>query len=366
MYKLLLLISFALTAIASNLVAEEIVVQAEGSAVKTATLPNHVYEARAIADALQSVVQSGAQSLGSFSLVENGKVVFDQVSAQSNIKIAGYRVLSVKDDGNKVSARLEILLLPSGNIENALTCRQPTNLDIVFKWQGVTSAKMLPFWFQINEQLIKSKITKQINTDGKFNTVRKSSGQSDDQTNYSVYETTSTTAISTPNYTITLKIALDTRNKSNLLLQSKTLIAKAQSGLIRQSQVINSTELQADFGLETILLTNNISSGRKDLETLQKGIAELARLSVAETLKKLECKNIISKIKFTNKGLEIDYGYQDGLLETDIFSAYGTGTKQYYFTVKEMGNNSTTLHALSQNTNINLYHGLNIQLLERF
>ena len=67
-----------------------------------------------------------------------------------------------------------------------------------------------------------------------------------------------------------------------------------------------------------------------------------------------------------NKSLEIDYGYRDGLLETDIFSAYGTKTKQYYFTVKKMGDNSTTLHALSQNTNIKVYDGLNIQLLERF
>ena len=93
MYKILILISLALTAISSNLFAEEIVIQAEGNALKTATLPNHVYEARAIADALQSVVQSAAQSLGSFSLVENGRVVFDQISTQSNIKIAGYRVL---------------------------------------------------------------------------------------------------------------------------------------------------------------------------------------------------------------------------------------------------------------------------------
>ena len=114
------------------------------------------------------------------------------------------------------------------------------------------------------------------------------------------------------------------------------------------------------------LLTNSIGSGRKDLEKFQQGIAELAQLSVAKTLEKLECKNFSSKIKYKNGSLQIDYGFQDGLLETEIFSTYGTGTKQYYFTVKEMSNNSTTLHALSQNSNVKLYDGLNIQLLERF
>ena len=366
MYKLLLIISFALTVISSDLVAEDLVVQVEGSAVKTASLPAHVYEARAIADALHSVVQSGAQSLGSFSLVENGKVLFDQISAQSNIKIAGYRVLSIKDYGDKVSAKLEVLLLPSGNGKKSPTCRQPTNLDIALKWQGVFSKKTIPFWMQIDEQSVLSRITQQINADGKFNTFGKVSVQDEDQSSYSLYETKSVTTTSNPKYTISLKIILDTKNNSNFLHQSKNLIIKIQSDLIRRLQIINSAELQADFRIENIILNNNISSGRRNLDNLQIEIAKLAELAVAKSLEKLECKNIISKIKYKNESLEIDYGYRDGLLETDIFSAYGTETKQYYFTVKKMGDNSTTLHALSQNTNIKVYDGLNIQLLERF
>lgn len=366
MYKILILISLALTAISSNLFAEEIVVQAEGNAVKTATLPNHVYEARAIADALHSVVQSAAQSLGSFSLVENGRVVFDQISTQSNIKIAGYRVLSIKDNADNVSAHLEVLLLPADNKKQTLSCRQPTKLNVALEWQGVTTKKMLPFWMQIDEQSLKSKIKNQINASEKFNISPTSSVQGGDQSEYSLYETTTTMVAAVPNYTITLKIDLDIEDKSSLLLQSKTLVVKAKSDLIRRSQIIESTQLQDSFRLETILLTNNISSGRKNLEALQKEIDELARLSVAKTLKKLECKNIISKIKYKNGGLEIDYGFQDGLLETEIFSTYGTEPKQYYFTVKEMSNNSTTLHALSQNSNLKIYEGLNIQLLERF
>lgn len=366
MNKLLILISLALIAISSNLAAEEIVVQAEGSALKTATLPNHIYEGRAIADALQSVVQSGAQSLGSFSLVENGQVVFDQISAQSNIKIAGYRVLSIKDHGDNISARLEVLLLTADSKKSVPTCRQPTNLDVAFKWQGVSTKIMLPFWVQIDEQSLTSEITKQINAGGKFNISREGLARVATQSDYSLYETTSATGVSTPNYTITLNIDLDILDRSSLMVQSKTLVVKAQSDLIRRSQPIASTELQADFRLQTTLLTNRIGSGRQNLERLQREIVELAQQSVAETLKKLECKNFISKVKFQNGSLQIDYGFQDGLLETEIFSSYGTGTKQYYFTVKKMSNNSTTLHALSQNSNLKLYEGLNIQLLERF
>ena len=366
MNNLLILISLGLIAISGNLAAEEIVVQAEGNALKTTTLPNHIYEGRAIADALQSVVQSGAQSLDSFSLVENGQVVFDQISAQSDIKIAGYRVLSIKDQGDNISARLEVLLLTAGSKKSGPTCRQPTNLGVAFKWRGVSTKTMLPFWVQIDERSLKSEITKQISAGGKFNIAREGSVKAVADANYSLYKTTSAADVSAPNYAITLSIDLDIVNKISLLAQSKTLVVKAQSDLIRRSQPIESTELQADFRLQTTLLTNNIGSGRKNLERLQREIVELAQLSVAETLKKLECKNFISKIKFENGSLQIDYGFQDGLLETEIFSSYGTGTKQYYFTVKKMSNNSTTLHALSQNSNLKLYEGLNIQLLERF
>ena len=177
--------------------------------MKTTTLPNHIYEGRAIADALQSVVQSGAQSLDSFSLVENGQVVFDQISAQSDIKIAGYRVLSIKDHGDNISARLEVLLLSTDSKKTGPKCRQPTNLDVALKWEGVSTKTILPFWVQIDEQSIKSEITEQINASGKFNTSRKNSAGVGDQSNYSLYEASSSTDVSVPNYTIILNIDLD-------------------------------------------------------------------------------------------------------------------------------------------------------------
>ena len=84
MFKLCTLTFLSLLALAGTVNADRLIVEAEGTAFKTASLPNSVYQARAISNALKSALQSGAQSLDSFSLVENGKVLFDQISAQSN------------------------------------------------------------------------------------------------------------------------------------------------------------------------------------------------------------------------------------------------------------------------------------------
>ena len=349
------------------LVADELRVEAEGTSIKTAAIPPNVYEARAIANALQSIVQSGAQSLGSFSLVENGRVLFDQISAQSNIRIAGYRVISTKDHGNKFSARLEALLLPSNTEEVPLKCRQPLSLDIALQWRGVTIKKSLPFWMQIDEQSIKRRIEAEITADGKFNIKKPNRTAQVVRSDYSLYKIDNSSIPPAPPYTVAVGLDFDIKNYSNPLQRKNVLIVSAESELIRESQVIKSTLLKTEINLSRrIILSNNTNSGRKRLENIQRDVNLLAQEAVAQTLQQLECKNFKGRIKYKNKNLQIKYGLQDGLLSTDIFSSSTTGTKQHYFTVKEMGTNSTTLHTLSQDANLNSFDGLHIKLLERF
>lgn len=367
MFIIKLFITLSIFLASNVLVADELRVEAEGISIKTANLPPHVYEARAIENALQSIVQSGAQSLGSFSLVENGRVLFDQISAQSNIRIAGYRVISTKDHGNKFSARLEALLLPSNTEEVPLKCRQPLGLDIALQWRGVAIKKSLPFWMQIDEQSIKRRIEAEITADGKFNIKKQNHTAPTVRSEYSLYKIDDAPIATAPPYTLAVGLDFDVKNYSNPLQRKKVLIVSAKSELIRESQVIKSTVLKTEINLDRrIVLISNMNSGRKRLENIQRDINLLAQEAIAQTLRQLECKNFKGRIKYKNKNLQIKYGLQDGLLSTDIFSSSTAGTKKHYFTVKEMRDNSTTLHALSQDANVNSFDGLHIKLLERF
>ena len=367
MFIIRLFITLSILLASNVLVADELRVEAEGISIKTANLPPNVYEARAIANALQSIVQSGAQSLGSFSLVENGRVLFDQISAQSNIRIAGYRVISTKDHGNKFSARLEALLLPSNTDEVPLKCRQPLGLDIALQWRGVAIKKSLPFWMQIDEQSIKRRIEAEITADGKFNIKKQNHTVPTVRSEYSLYKIDDAPIATAPPYTLAVGLDFDIKNYSNPLQRKNVLIVSAKSELIRDSQVIKSTISKTEINLDRrIVLINNMNSGRKRLENIQRDVNLVAQEAIAQTLQQLECKNFKGRIKYKNKNLQIKYGLQDGLLSTDIFSSSTAGTKQHYFTVKEMGNNKTTLHALSQDANVNSFDGLHIKLLERF
>jgi len=366
MDNLRILFCFVLMALSTSLQAERFVVESEGTALKTAELPYSVYEARAISNALQLVLQTGAQSLDSFSLVENGKVLFDQISAQSNVQIAGYRVLSTKDHGDKVSARLEILLLPENQNETQISCRQPNNLDLAFKWQGLSIKKSLPFWVQFDELSLTQTIEAMMAANPKFNFQENNSDRSSTSSSYSLYESGNTPKRSIPNYLLTLSLDLDAKT-THVIQRKKVLVVKAKSELFRKSKALNGTETKTEMEIEKSgMFVAGSNSRRRDLESIQEAVFELAVGSITQTLHHLECMNFSGKIKLKNENLEIDYGLQDGLSPDDIFSSVQSGTQQYYFTVKQMNNTSTTLHALTQGKTGKYFDGLSIKLLERY
>ena len=353
-------------ALSTTLQAERFVVESEGTALKTAELPYSVYEARAISNALQLVLHTGAQSLDSFSLVENGKVLFDQISAQSNVQIAGYRVLSTKDHGDKVSARLKILLLPENQNETQISCRQPNNLDLAFKWQGLSIKKSMPFWVRFDELSLTHTIEAMMAANRKFNFQENNSERSTTSSGYSLYENENTPKRSIPNYLLTLSLDLDVKT-TNVIQRKKVLLVKAKSELFRKSKALNGTETKTEMEIEKSgMFVGGSNSRRRDLESIQEAVFKLAVESITQTLNHLECMNFTGKIKLKNGNLEIDYGLQDGLSPDDIFSSIQSGTQQYYFTVKQMNNTSTTLHALTQGKTGKSFDGLSIKLLERY
>ena len=355
-----------LIALSTTLRAERFVVESEGTALKTAELPYSVYEARAISNALQLVLHTGAQSLDSFSLVENGKVLFDQISAQSNVQIAGYRVLSTKDHGDKVSARLKILLLPENQNETQISCRQPNNLDLAFQWQGLSIKKSMPFWVQFDELSLTQTIEAMMAANRKFNFQENNSDRSTTSSGYSLYENENTPKRSIPNYLLTLSLDLDVK-ATNVIQRKKVLLVKAKSQLFRKSKALNGTETKTEMEIEKSgMFVGGSNSSRRDLDSIQEAVFKLAVESITQTLHHLECMNFSGKIKLKNKNLEIDYGLQDGLSPDDIFSSVQSGTQQYYFTVKQMNNTSTTLHALTQGKTGKSFDGLSIKLLERY
>ena len=67
-----------------------------GHALITSSINKDIFRTRAIENALQKIVLESGQDLKSFSIVENGKVLLDQIQARSTVKVLQYDIFLIK------------------------------------------------------------------------------------------------------------------------------------------------------------------------------------------------------------------------------------------------------------------------------
>ena len=82
---------------AARLIQIYILCKSEGFALITSTLPSSVYRQRAIENALQNIALNQEQSVSSFTVVENGQMLIDQIQSRSSTGILSYTVSDEKN-----------------------------------------------------------------------------------------------------------------------------------------------------------------------------------------------------------------------------------------------------------------------------
>ena len=204
--------------------ASERLLQVEGSAFRTSKISDEVFRSRAISNALQLVTQSGAQSVESFAIVENGKVLIDQIANKSNINIAGYRVLETRKEDNKFFVRLEVLVLDVKSTAQQLTCRRPSALNIQFTFTGLKLKTQFPYWFSLNEIQFKKDIRQHTNLQENLNLVAESQPIKRQTLSYGLYETNANDELASPQITPSGRLSLSPVSYTHLTLPTILLV----------------------------------------------------------------------------------------------------------------------------------------------
>ena len=88
----------------------------------TSNINKDIFRARAIENALQKIVLEADQDLSSFSIVENGKVLLDQIQSNSEVQILQYEIIeeSIKNSKYQVTVKALINDETSANPANQI------------------------------------------------------------------------------------------------------------------------------------------------------------------------------------------------------------------------------------------------------
>ena len=351
--------------------ANERLIQVEGSAFVTSEISQEVFRSRAISNALQSVTQSGAQSVESFAIVENGKVLIDQISNKSNVDIAGYRVLMSKIQENKFFVKLEVLTLAGGQSAKGLACRRPSALNIQFAFTGLKLKTQFPYWFNLNNTQIKQEIRQNTNLLKHLNLVSESKPVEKQTLAYGLYESGSNEQVmvldTAPSAKIMLDLQGDITSTSDFFQSKKDMIIEAKSTLYKNNEIVGSASRRVSITIEEAnALSMRLRSSKDQLDHIKEKIMEISLATIDEATAPLECQNIVGKTFLKNGKIFLNFGEHDGLLKSDIFVSTGSDPSRFYFKVKKMTNNTSELIALSDVKNTSDFANMDIRILERF
>ena len=134
-------------------------IRSDGTAVITSQIDVSEYQ-RAIEDALQNISLQTGIELNSFSLIENGKILMDQVQSVSTSNILEYKILSEKVEANNFHVTLEALIQDNKRHDDSVSknCRKTRFQQVDLLVNVKLDTQDFPAWVNLD----KNWITKQI------------------------------------------------------------------------------------------------------------------------------------------------------------------------------------------------------------
>ena len=116
----------------SNISQAANLITTDGVAVITSKLDKKLFRTRAIENALQNLVSQGSQTVDSFSIVENGRILLDQVHLASKLGIQEYSVIKEEIKGKFYYVTLNVMVNDDQGKETNELCRRavPPSMDL--------------------------------------------------------------------------------------------------------------------------------------------------------------------------------------------------------------------------------------------
>ena len=321
----------------------------DGIAVITSTLDKNIFRSRAIENALQNLVGQGSQIVESFSIVENGQVLIDQVHLASKLGIQEYRVVKEEIKGKFYHVSLDVLLNDKNKKENDQQCRRaaPPSMDLSVNLE--VDRNRMPAW-----AIFSNNFVNQIIENHEFEPkLQRPNMQSQRQIQaaslYSLYENDQNEKSYENYYKLHTTVGLEAFHNNTFLDKNLDLKVTVSSYILRKSEKILEKKAVSYFPIVQRSLNGALSHvTRKDWPSTKKTIANFVVENLNQQLSDLDCLEFFPKINANSGRAFLNYGSLDGITSSDMFLVRNSKAKKIYFRLESLDEHRANIKVISK------------------
>ena len=354
--------------IATGSVNAASMVISEGFATITSSINSKEYRKRAIENALQNIALEREQALTSFTVIENGQMLLDQVRSTSKTGIVSYKILKEAKKNKTYYVKIEAIVRDADQYEeswdNAVLCRK-TNLPAIDLDLALSiDRQQFPPWMDLNVAWLKDKITK-AGLNPKPSLVLRNQKSTTSSDLYTLFENNNTNVGTQNLYQIKLKLYFSAARDESFFIKNNILNLALTSKVLRDGIPVREGSENFEFTISKKFGTGiPIQNNKKIWQSERDKIALTIIDTIQQRIDQLRCISTKATLKKKNKKYFIEHGIIEGIKSTDIFILETAETQKFYFKVIDLSEQETYLELISEVGNINFKDSHTVRIVE--
>lgn len=353
----------------SHLFAGSIVVS-EGVAVVTSGLDSSTFRKRAIENALQKIANDSGQAISSFTIVENGQILLDQIQSISHSEVAAFEVISEKKTNSQYKVKIKALVSNTSNASKAEVsdqkCRKAQIKTIDFEVKIEIDEQQFPAWLGLDAKWLENNIMATPYSPP-LSLINPNSNLDKGKAIYSLYSASNSSVIERPINQLNLRLKFDKATIEKLFVETIAIQMTMNTELLRKEQVIRKNKNTISFNVKSkigrgSLYLNNRGSWDKEKNNLVNSITEYLK----SELLYFQCVVINTELrKDEQNSFYINYGSLDGINNDDIFLLETQAADKVYLTVNKIDDHRTELSLLAKSKKLDFSIRQRVKLVDK-
>ena len=323
-----------------------------GVAPITADLDDATYSSRAFNDAVRQLMSQVGVNIESFTLIEDGKILFDQIQSQSNVTVHEYQIDEERRDDKQYKVKVSFLYgagiqkvsttrclkIPTNKISTNISVRSDTN---ALPWAHLSAD-------EISDQLSKLSFSPNVrklrnrNDRGKTNGLYILSKKQDKKEKYS----------------INVRINYEQISSKSILSKSHLMLISIDIESHRLNQVLLNDVREHEFLIDRKEIGNiSFSKSRSDWDQTKEAIYRYIASVVLQQVDTLECLKISPNLELSKGRIKLKFGSEEGVKSNDLILTRDKVGQQIFLIVTQLNKHDaflTPLSAIEDLSSINL------------